>query len=116
MTGWMGSSPPRSPRPPASRRPCGGRQLAGKVMVITVDASDALLEDLRGGTVNGIVAQDPFGMGSQAVQTLVDKLNGGSPKKRYDLAPRVVVAADLDKPDVQQLLKPDIQKYSVEVA
>jgi len=88
-----------------------GRELAGKVKVITVDASDALLDDLRGGTVNAIVAQDPFGMGSQAVQTLVDKLNGGSPRKRYDLAPRVVVAADLDKPDVQQLLKPDIQKY-----
>lgn len=88
-----------------------GRQLAGQVKVVTVDASDSLVEDLRGGTVHAIVAQDPFGMGLQAVRTLVEKLNGGSPKKRYDLEPRVVVAFNLDKPEVQRLLKPEINKY-----
>lgn len=88
-----------------------GRDLQGKIKLVTVDSSDNLVEEMRAGVVSAVVAQDPFGMAFQTVKTLVDKLNGRQPPKRIELEPHVVTAADLDKPEVQQLLKPDIRKY-----
>jgi ribose transport system substrate-binding protein len=52
------------------------RGMAGKVKYVAFDASDDLVQDLKDGTIDALVAQDPFRMGYQAVKTLVDKLNG----------------------------------------
>lgn len=82
------------------------RGLSGKVKFVAFDSSDTLIEDLKGGTIDAMVVQDPFKMGFEAVKTLVDKLNGITPPKRIDLPARVVHKADLDKPDVHQLLYP----------
>ena len=49
-----------------------------------------MIEDLKGGTIDALVAQDPFRIGYQAVATLVDKLNGKTPPKRIDLSARVI--------------------------
>lgn len=85
-----------------------GRELAGKVKLVTVDTSENLVEEMRAGNLQAMVAQDPEGMAFQAVKTLVDKLNGQTPPKRIDMQPRVIVAADLDLPEVRKLLKPDL--------
>jgi ribose transport system substrate-binding protein len=82
------------------------RDLSGKVKFVSFDSSDTLIEDLKGGTIDAMVVQDPFKMGFEAVKTLVDKLNGTTPPKRIDLPARVVTKADLDKPDVHELLFP----------
>jgi ribose transport system substrate-binding protein len=82
------------------------RSLAGKVKFVSFDSSDTLIEDLKSGTIDAMVVQDPFKMGFEAVKTLVDKLNGQTPPKRIDLPARVVRKADLDKPDVHELLFP----------
>jgi ribose transport system substrate-binding protein len=82
------------------------RNLSGKVKFVAFDSSDTLIEDLKGGTIDAMVVQDPFKMGFEAVKTLVDKLNGATPPKRIDLPARVVYKADLDKPDVHELLYP----------
>jgi len=82
------------------------RSLSGKVKFVAFDSSDSLIEDLKGGTIDAMVVQDPFKMGYEAVKTLVDKLNGITPPKRIDLPARVVHKADLDNPDVHQLLYP----------
>jgi len=87
------------------------RGLSGKVKFVGFDASEGLVEDLKGGTIDALVAQDPFRIGYNAVQTLVDKLNGKTPPKRIDLSARVITKSDLDKPDVQALLNPDVKKY-----
>ena len=50
-------------------------------------------------------------MGFQAVKTLVDKLHGVTPPKQIDLPARVVHKADLDRPEVHELLYPDVKKY-----
>jgi hypothetical protein len=50
-------------------------------------------------------------MGHTAVKTLADKLSGAAPPKRIDLAAIVVTALDLERPDIRELLKPDIKKY-----
>jgi hypothetical protein len=50
-------------------------------------------------------------MGFEAVKSLVDKLNGATPAKRIDLAARVIHKAELEQPDVHELLYPDVKKY-----
>jgi hypothetical protein len=50
-------------------------------------------------------------MGFEAVKTLVDKLNGLTPAKQIDLPARVVTKPDLDKPEIHELLYPDVKKY-----
>ena len=90
------------------------RGLSGKVKFVSFDSSDTLIEDLKGGTIDAMVVQDPFKMGFEAVKTLVDKLNGATPPKRMDLPARVVHKAELDQPDVHELLYPDVKKFGSE--
>jgi ribose transport system substrate-binding protein len=87
------------------------RGLGGKVKQVAFDSSDAMIEDLKAGVISAMVVQDPFRMGHDAVQTLVDKLNGKTPPKRVDLSARVVTQDDLDNPEVKRLLFPDLKKY-----
>ena len=88
------------------------RSLAGKVKFVAFDASDSMVEDLKGGTIDAMVVQDPFRIGFEAVKTLVDKLNGApAPPKRIDLPARVIRKTDLDNPEIQELLHPNVKKY-----
>ena len=87
------------------------RSLAGKVKFVAFDATDDLIADLKDGSIDAIVVQDPFKMGFEAVRTLVDKLHGATPPKRIDLPARVIRKADLDQPEVHELLYPDVKKY-----
>jgi len=50
--------------------------LAGKVKFVGFDASQPLLEGLRAGEIDALVAQDPSGMGYKAVETMVKHLRG----------------------------------------
>jgi ribose transport system substrate-binding protein len=87
------------------------RGLAGKLHFVGFDSSESLIEDLKGGVVTALVVQDPFQIGYKAVQTLIEKLNGGTPSKRIDCAAAVVTAPDLSKPEIQTLLRPPLEKY-----
>jgi len=103
----------------ASSEPCavGGAQavksrgLSGKVKFVGFDASEGMIQDLKAGVFDALVVQDPFKMGHEAVRTLVEKLNGKTPEKRIDLKAVVVTKADLDHPEIHNLLYPDLKKY-----
>jgi ribose transport system substrate-binding protein len=87
------------------------RGLAGKVKLVAFDASEDMIEDLKGGVIDALVVQDPFQMGFEAVKTLVDKLRGETPPKKIDMPARVVHKTDLDTPEIHQLLYRDLKKY-----
>ena len=87
------------------------RGLSGKIRFVAFDASEGLVEDLKGGTIDALIAQDPFRMGYLAVKSLVDKLHGQTSPKQIDMHARVITRPDLEKPDVKALLFPDIHKY-----
>jgi ribose transport system substrate-binding protein len=87
------------------------RGLSGKVKFVAFDFSDSMIASLKEGTIHAMVVQDPFRMGYEVVKTLVDKLHGKTPPKRIDLSPRVVRKPDLENPEIQTLLYPDIKKY-----
>ena len=87
------------------------RGLAGKVRLVAFDAGEDLVQDLRDGSIDALVAQDPFRMGYEAVKILVDKLHGANPPKVIDLSATVVTKGDLDRPEIKALLFPDVKKY-----
>jgi ribose transport system substrate-binding protein len=87
------------------------RSLAGKVRFVAFDSSQGLIDDLQSGVIDALVAQDPFRLGYEAVQTLAEKLSGETPPKKIALPATVIGKADLDKPAIHELLFPDLKKY-----
>ena len=82
-----------------------------KIKLVGFDASPTLLDDLRAGIIDSLVVQDPFKMGYEAVTTAIKKLDGQSVPKVNDLQPRLVDHQNLDQPDLQAQLHPDLKKY-----
>ena len=87
------------------------QNLAGKVIFVGFDAEEPLINGLRNGDIHGLVVQDPFNMGYQGVQMMVQKLNGKSVKKRIDTGVTFVTPEDLERPEVQELINPDLEKW-----
>ena len=85
--------------------------LAGKTRFIGFDASDKLLEGLRAGHIDGLVIQNPFSMGYLAVKTMVRHLRGEKVERRIDTGARLVDRANLDQPDIRELIKPELDKW-----
>ena len=87
------------------------RRLGGKVKLVGFDSTDSMIEDLKAGVIDAIVVQDPFKMGFEAVKTMADKLSGRQPPKHTDLPAMVVTRDNLQKPEIQKLLFPDIKRH-----
>ena len=82
-----------------------------KVKLVGFDWSPGLLDDLKSGLIDSLVVQDPFRMGHDSVMAAVQKLKGGTPEKIQNLPPRVVTRENVNDPDVQKQLHPDLDKY-----
>lgn len=87
------------------------RGLNGKVKFVAFDSSEGLVADLNAGVIDALVAQDPFKIGYEGVRIVTEKLDGKTPDKKIDLSAQVITKADLDKPEIKQLLHPDLTKY-----
>jgi ribose transport system substrate-binding protein len=87
------------------------RGRAGKIKLVGFDWSPTLLEDLSSGLLDSLVIQDPFKMGYQAVMAAVKHLQGEAVTKVVDLEPRLIDRENLNAPDVQAQLHPDLKKY-----
>jgi ribose transport system substrate-binding protein len=87
------------------------RSLAGKLRFVAFDSSEGLVEDLAAGTIDALIAQDPFKIGYEGVRAVNEKLNGGTPQKQIDLTAAVITKADLNKEEVKKLLHPDLARY-----
>ena len=83
----------------------------GKIKLIGFDWSPTLLDDLSSGIVDSLVIQDPFKMGYQALMAAVQHLQGQAVTKIVDLEPRLIDRQNLNAPDVQAQLHPDLKKY-----
>ncbi len=83
---------------------------AGKVKFIGFDASDGLLAGLRGGAIEALVVQDPVRMGYLSVVTMVRHLRGEKVEARIDTGVHLVTRDVLDRPDIKQLVQPDLSK------
>jgi ribose transport system substrate-binding protein len=81
------------------------------VKMVAFDASEPLLADLRDGVVDSIVVQNPFRMGYESARAMGLKLAGQMPPRSLDSGATLVKRGDLQKPEIRELLFPDIQKY-----
>ena len=81
------------------------------VQLVSFDLDPVSYQMVKDGKILGLVVQDPFKIGYEAVKTIHTKLSGGAPPKRMDLEGRVVTKANLDQPEIQKLLNPDLKKY-----
>ena len=83
---------------------------AGKVKFVGFDASDGLLAGLRDGTIDALVVQDPVRMGYLSVVTMVRHLRGAPVEARIDTGVHLVTREALARPEVQQLVQPDLSR------
>lgn len=86
---------------------------AGEVKLVGFDASDLLIGALDANKIQGLVLQDPFDMGYQAVLRAVDHLEGKPmPKDRTKYTNlKVATKENRNEPAVKQLYARDLAKY-----
>lgn len=87
------------------------RGVAGKIRFVAFDTTQGLVDDLAGGTIDALVAQDPFRIGYEAVETLAQEFSGKHPEKKIELTATVITKGDLARPEIHQLLYPDLKQY-----
>jgi len=84
---------------------------AGKIPFLGFDASQAFIDAMKAGQMQGVVLQNPFKMGALGVKTMVDHLRGKTVEKRIDTGVVLVTPKNLDEPSSRDLLKPPIDEY-----
>jgi ribose transport system substrate-binding protein len=78
--------------------------LAGSKKFVGFDTSPALVEGLKRGEIQALVAQNPKKMGREAVQALVAKMKGETVNAVIDTGAAVVTKENLETPEIQALL------------
>jgi ribose transport system substrate-binding protein len=84
-------------------------KLAGKVKFVAFDAGDSLIQAMQEGSIHGLVAQDPYGMGYEGVKTALAVLAGETVEKRIPTRVVSITLENLDTPEIQSLIKPEVQ-------
>lgn len=82
-----------------------------QVKVVGFDWSPTTLAALAAGQIDSLVIQNPFEMGYQAVTACVKAINKEPVEKQINLAPRLITKQNLNDPDVQQQVNPDLKQY-----
>lgn len=77
---------------------------AGKVKMVGFDAEPTLIDNLKDGTIDALVVQDPVKMGYIGVKTIVARLNGEEVPRIIDTGVKLVKKADLEDEEVKALL------------
>ena len=79
--------------------------LAGKIKFVGFDTSPILLDALRKGEINALVAQDPQKMGYLGVKAVVDQLRGQKVEPVIDTGVALVTPQNIDTPDIKKILQ-----------
>jgi ribose transport system substrate-binding protein len=82
-----------------------------KIKMVGFDSSAPLIEDLRKGLIDSLVVQQPFKMGYESVMAAVNHLGGKPVTKINNLEPKLVSKANVETPEIQALVNPDLKKY-----
>jgi ribose transport system substrate-binding protein len=89
--------------------------LAGResreVRLVGFDASEQLIGYLKDGWIDSLVVQNPFRMGYETVRALATKLAGGTPAPTIDTGSTLVVASELERPQIKELISPDLRPW-----
>ncbi|MCI0708190.1 MAG: substrate-binding domain-containing protein [Ignavibacteriae bacterium] len=78
--------------------------LAGKIKFVGFDTSPPLIEALRKGEIDALVAQDPTRMGYESVVTIVKHLKGEQAQTVIDTGVQLITRDKMNDPKIQSLL------------
>jgi ribose transport system substrate-binding protein len=78
--------------------------LTGKVKFVGFDATPPLVDALKKGEIDALVAQNPVKMGYTGVKTMIDHLQKKTVPQKIDTGAVVIDAKNLNTPDIQKLL------------
>jgi len=84
---------------------------AGKIKFVGFDSSEKMIAALRAGELDGFVVQNPMRIGYLGVKTLVEHLRGESVTRRIDTGSTLITADNIEKPDIRDLINPDLSKW-----
>ncbi len=84
---------------------------AGNVRLVGFDINQSLLDGMREGKIDGLVVQDPFTMGFEGVQTAVRIIKGEDFDEKVDTRSVLVTPDNVDDPDIQDLIHPDLERW-----
>jgi ribose transport system substrate-binding protein len=82
-----------------------------RVRTVVFDANDQLIADLQDRQIDAMVVQYPFVMGYESVKAIGMKLRGEKPRELTDSGVRLITRFDLERPEVVELLRPDVQRW-----
>ena len=86
-------------------------RLTGRIRLVGFDSSDKLVQGLRAGAIDGLVLQNPFGMGYLGVKTLVRAMRGERVETIIDTGVVVVTRENMDTPEIKDRLQPNLDAY-----
>ena len=81
---------------------------AGEIKLVAFDASEEQIAALKRGTIQALIVQNPFRMGYEGVAKAIDYLEGREVEKRIDTGVTVVTLENLETPEVQKLIYPEV--------
>ncbi|MEJ7604953.1 MAG: substrate-binding domain-containing protein [Bryobacteraceae bacterium] len=84
---------------------------SSKLKLVGFDSGPTLEADLRSGVIDSLVVQHPFRMGYDSVRIAVKTFNGEKVEKIQNIEPRLVTRSNIDQPEVQAQLNPDIKQF-----
>jgi len=82
---------------------------SGKITIVGWDASPDEVKGVRDGVIDALVVQNPFRMGFDGVNAVVGQVREGKKPQSTDTGVTIVTKDNLDKPDVQAVLKPSCE-------
>lgn len=85
--------------------------LAGSVIFIGFDSSEKLVEALQNDQIHALVLQNPFKMGYLGVKTMAAHLAHQPVEKRIDTGVALVTKDNMNDPDINSILTPDLDKW-----
>lgn len=80
--------------------------LTGKVKVIGFDASDAIVNFVETGVMQGVIVQDAFQIGYMGLNTLHSVLNGKNVEKVINVPAVLVTGENINDANIQKIIKP----------
>lgn len=84
---------------------------AGKIRFVGFDATQTLLDAMKSGQLDGIAVQNPMKMGYLGVKTMLAHLRNQPFEKKVDTGVTMVTPETMERPEVQEIIHPPIDKY-----
>lgn len=82
------------------------QNMKGKIKVIGFDSTEAIINFLKTGVIQGVVVQDAWQIGYQGIKALDSVLSGHAIPENIDIPVQFVSPKNINEPDIEKLLYP----------